>query len=240
MASENNILNIPRIANEDLSSHKGRAVKLTSSTNVGLCGAGEAAMGILTNDAAITKAADVCVLGSARGVAGAAFSAGDKLAANATGKLVKAVRGDQIVAVALQAASGADVTVEVFVVVGADAGELEIVTVTPGVENAAAANTWEVDCAITDIHGVAITAARAGIIVSQAETEGQGGISAKGVPVGTIAPTSAPATGNSTAGFLTTAGGLFSFRISNTAAEVNVVFIQADNCRPRVIILTFT
>lgn len=239
MASENNLLNLPKIAGVDLSAHQYRAVR-PSTTTVIAGTAGARCMGILQNEPTLGQAADVCVVGSSRAISGAAYLVGALLASNAVGKLVTAVAGDAVIAYALEAATAADETHEVIVLPGgSNFGALDVVTTVVGAEAAVAANAIEVAVTITDVSGAALTAARAGIITSQAETEGQGGITAAGTPVGTVAPTSAPATGNSTAGFLTSAAGLVSFRVTNTAAEVNVVHIQGHNCRPVVLILTF-
>lgn len=104
---------------------------------------------------------------------------------------------------------------------------------------AEAANAIDVVCAIVDANGAPITAARAVSITSVPVTADQGDIAAAGAPVGTALALSNPATGDNNASMLSTAAGLFSFRITNTAAETNVVIINADGCPPRVLRLIF-
>ncbi len=117
MASENNLLVLPRLAGANLTTKIGCAVKL-SGTTVVAAGAGEASIGILSNAPESGKAADVCVIGAARGTSGAAYATGIPLAADAAGKLVAAIAGDNVVAVALEEATGAGQVHEVLVVCG--------------------------------------------------------------------------------------------------------------------------
>lgn len=240
MASENNILNIPRPG--AAATTRGLAVKLNGSAKYAVCGAGEKAIGIATNTTtAADQAVDACVLGTARATSGAAFSEGVKLASNAAGKLVKAITGDAVVAVALQDASGADVTVEVMVGAGSSGmnAESDVIVATVGVEGAVAANAIEVACAITNADGTAITAAREVAVRSTPTTADKGDIAAAGTPVGTLHAVQNPATGDNTAHFTTTAGGLFSFRVTNDQVENNGVIILGEGCEAKVLKLVF-
>jgi hypothetical protein len=113
------------------------------------------------------------------------------------------------------------------------------VQATVGAEGAVAANAIEVACAILDANGAPITSARAVHITSTPVTAAQGTVSAAGTPVGTGFVVQNAATGDNNASMLSTAAGLFSFRISNTAVEVNDVIVEVDGCPPRVLRLTF-
>lgn len=122
----------------------------------------------------------------------------------------------------------------------ADGGRLGFIQATVGAEAAVAANAIEVACQLLDQFGAPLAEARNILITSVPETANEGDIAAAGTPVGTISPIENSATGDNNAGMISTSAGLFSFRITNTAAEVNQVVITADGCIPRVLRLTFT
>lgn len=117
-----------------------------------------------------------------------------------------------------------------------DNTELLIISATPGTE---AANEIEVACAITDFAGTAKAVARQVFIRSLAVTADKGDLAAAGTPVGTVLKAVNPATGENVQTMETTAGGLFSFKVSNDVAETTEVQITADGCIPRVLKLTF-
>jgi hypothetical protein len=117
--------------------------------------------------------------------------------------------------------------------------EMRRISAVVGAEGAVAANAIEVALTITDEDGNTVGAAVEGMIFSTPNTANQGAISAAGTPVGTIGTKQNPATGDSMAEFTTTAGGLVSFRITNTVAEVNEVMVVVDGGLPRVLKLTF-
>ena len=104
---------------------------------------------------------------------------------------------------------------------------------------AEAANAIDVVCSIVNPDGTAITAARNVVITTVAATADQGDLAAAGAAVGTFGPGQSPVTGDNTAGMVTTAAGLFSFRVTDTVAEAVQVLITADGCRPRVLRLAF-
>lgn len=110
---------------------------------------------------------------------------------------------------------------------------------TVGVEGAIVANAIEVQCSIVDANGVPVTAIRNVHIASTPTVAGTGAITAAGTPVGTGFFAQAPVTGDNNASIISTAGGLFAFRITNTGADVVDVVIEADNCPSRVLRLTF-
>lgn len=125
---------------------------------------------------------------------------------------------------------------EGFVDAGPDIG---FVSTTVGAEGAVASNAIEIACAIKDSAGDAVTAAKVAHIVTLAVTDDKGDIAAAGTPVGTLNKAVNPATGPNTAMMTSTAGGLFSFRVSDDAAEVVLVSIFAEGCRPKTFKLTF-
>lgn len=114
---------------------------------------------------------------------------------------------------------------------------LDRITVTPGAE---AANAVECACTITTAAGVAVASAREVQIRTLAVTADEGDIAAAGTPVGTLVKAVNPATGENVATMTTTAAGAFSFKVTDTAAEVVHVVVLSDGCIPRVVKLTFT
>jgi len=118
-----------------------------------------------------------------------------------------------------------------------DAGpEVGYVTTTPGAE---AANAIDVVCAIFDSAGVAVTSAKEVFIETLAVTADQGDLAAASAAVGTLVKAVNPTTGPNIATMTSTAAGLFSFKVTDTAAEVCHVRILAEGCRPKIIKLTF-
>lgn len=118
-----------------------------------------------------------------------------------------------------------------------DAGpEVGYVSATVGGE---AANAIEIACAIKDSAGNAVTAAKVVHITTLAVTDDKGDIAAAGTPVGTLNKAVNPATGPNTAMMTSTAAGLFSFKVSDDIAEVVLVKVTAEGCRPNVFKLTF-
>lgn len=99
----------------DIASGAFLAAKLTDS-GVAVSGAGEAAIGLLIPETESPKAGeDVTVQVKDIGLAktGAAVNAGDLLASDASGKLIKATSGKFILAAALETATAADQIISV-------------------------------------------------------------------------------------------------------------------------------
>lgn len=120
---------------------------------------------------------------------------------------------------------------------GIDNAELLIISATPGAE---ADNAINVVCGITDFAGAAKAVARQVFIRSLAITADKGDLAAAGTPVGTVLKAVNPASGENVMTMETTAGGLFSFSVTNDAgAETTEVQITADGCITRVLKLTF-
>jgi len=118
-------------------------------------------------------------------------------------------------------------------------GDLGLIRLTAGAEGAIAANAIEVQGVILDANGLPITSAKAVHICTTPTTADLGDIAAAGTPVGTGFFAQNPVTGDNNASMLSTALGLFAFRVTNTAVEVTDVLVDADSCRQRVLRLTF-
>lgn len=117
--------------------------------------------------------------------------------------------------------------------------ELGYVSATVGAEAAVAANAIEVACVVRDSAGTAASAAKVVRVEAFAVTDDKGDIAAAGTPVGTLTKVVNPAAGPNLAYFTTSAAGLFSFRVTDDAAETVLVTIIAEGCRPSVFKLTF-
>lgn len=118
-----------------------------------------------------------------------------------------------------------------------DAGpDVGYVTATPGTESGNAIDTV---CAIFDSAGNAVTSAKRVYIESLAVTDNAGDIAAATSAVGTLNKANNPATGPNVAFMTSTAAGLFSFKVTNANAELNLVRITAEGCRPLVLALDF-
>ena len=119
---------------------------------------------------------------------------------------------------------------------------LGVVTATPGTE---AGDAIDVVCSLADVYGVALAATEV-CIETVPITNGQGAIAAAGTPVGTLNKVTAAlvssgpdVTGTYTAWMTSTAGGLFSFKVGDTATEGVLVRISAAGCRMKLLKLTF-
>lgn len=92
--------------------------KLDTAGKVLLAGAGELAIGTVQEGKAVGQHSTIMITGITKIVAGAAFNAGVKLAADAAGKARLATTGQQVVAISLQAAGAADEVVPAKLSVG--------------------------------------------------------------------------------------------------------------------------
>jgi len=99
----------------DLSTHQFKFVKMTS-TGINICGAGEAAVGVLQNKpSALGQAATVWGAGTvSKVVAGAAVAKGAKVTPDATGRAVTAASGNYEAGQALDASTGAGQLISVW------------------------------------------------------------------------------------------------------------------------------
>lgn len=92
----------------DLSGSQFYVVAISGARQVNLqTSAGGIAYGILQNKPTQGQAADVGILGVSKAAAGAAFSAGAVLAADATGRLITATSTNHRIATAIEAATAA-------------------------------------------------------------------------------------------------------------------------------------
>jgi hypothetical protein len=105
----------------DLTTKLFHAVRFSADYTVDASSAAtQVGAGILQNEpGAAGRGARVRMLGTSVGVAGAAFAAGAKLTVNAAGRLITAAGGNQVYAIACQAALADGDQVEVFVCLGA-------------------------------------------------------------------------------------------------------------------------
>lgn len=88
------------IAAADLTTKQYYAVKVDSNGKAALAGAGENAIGILQDNPNTGEIGNVMVLGESKAIYGGAVTAGQNLAADASGKLVTAGGSDAVLAVA--------------------------------------------------------------------------------------------------------------------------------------------
>lgn len=178
-----------------------------------------------------------------------------RVAAGAGGTEIGALRGDSDSGTAVRlagarfasstsAAGIADVYLEGQLSYSPDAAAtggilaIGVVSLVPSAKGAASANAFDVVGAILNTDGSAVTATRVVNITSWAPTADQGDLAAATVAVGTTPLFNNPATGDNNGSIISTAAGLFSFKVTNTAAETTTVIVEADGCIPRVIRLT--
>lgn len=102
----------------DLSAKQYYPVKLTAARSVNLATTGgEAIYGILQNKPKSGDAADICIFGVCKAIAGAAFSAGAALMTEATnGRVITQTGTNVTVAIALEAATAANQIISVKVI----------------------------------------------------------------------------------------------------------------------------
>lgn len=104
-------------ASVDLSAKQFHAVKVGAADHEAtISGDGDLSLGILQNDPIAGEAAEIEMDGISKAVIGASVSRGDKLAANAAGKLITAASAKHVVAIALEAggADGEKISVKVI------------------------------------------------------------------------------------------------------------------------------
>lgn len=106
MATENPVLVLSFPATANLASSQFYAMELATA-GVTVCNATtDVSIGILQNDPASGAAADVCVSGKSKAVAGAAISINAKCSVTAAGKIQTAATGQHVIGIALEAAAG--------------------------------------------------------------------------------------------------------------------------------------
>jgi len=115
MAWEVRLFDVSFEAGEDLSDAQFLAVKLDSRGRVVKAGIGDHAIGILQDNPPAGSGANVRMLGISKVKAGDAFEVGTVLMPGEGGRLVAATTGYYPVALALEAATGADQIVTAFI-----------------------------------------------------------------------------------------------------------------------------
>ncbi|HNX09606.1 MAG TPA: DUF2190 family protein, partial [Methanothrix sp.] len=93
----------PFEAAANLSARQYYVVKISASQKVSLCGDGEAGTGILQNDPDLGQEASVMISGISPAVYGGSVAANDNLASDASGRLVVAAAGKNVIAIAIEA-----------------------------------------------------------------------------------------------------------------------------------------
>lgn len=99
MATENTLDCRSKIAGADLSTKQFYVVKLNSSGQIVLAGDGEMAYGILQDKPVSGAVGSVAVSGQSLAVLGATVAAGAKVAANASGQVVTATTGENVLGI---------------------------------------------------------------------------------------------------------------------------------------------
>lgn len=105
-------------AGEDLSSSLFYAVKIASDGDLELAGNGELAVGLLTEADTAGNQCTYQFQGIGRGYAGDAITAGTKVAANASGQLVTATTGENVLGIAREAATASGQIISVLLTPG--------------------------------------------------------------------------------------------------------------------------
>lgn len=113
---------------------------------------------------------------------------------------------------------------------------LGIVRTTVGVE---AANGIDIACRIVDANGKALKKVRSVRIATLAVTDAQGTLGAATSAVGTIKKTPTITVGEKLQWMESNANGLFSFKVTDTAAEECLVTIDVEGCRTTLLKIVF-
>jgi hypothetical protein len=120
VAFEQQGLRVSRIASADLSAKQYTFVKLTTSSQLASCGAGDPMIGILQDNPLANVAGSVMYAGVSRlkvDGSGTAIAAQDNLKADSSARGVKTTtNGDEVGAIALEAATTANAIIAVLVV----------------------------------------------------------------------------------------------------------------------------
>ena len=102
-----------------------------------------------------------------------------------------------------------------------------------------ATNAIDVAAQLVDNFGVAVGGAKEVIIRAFAVTSAQGTLAAATAPVGTVRKTNNAATGECLQWMQTSAGGAFSFKVTDTAQELVLIVIEVDGARVASFTLNF-
>jgi hypothetical protein len=107
-------ITINPIAGESLATKEHLAVKMGTTGEVTLCGAGELAIGILVKNTADNAPAPVRINGTARWMAAGSMNAGIRVMSDASGKVVAWTLGSNAVGLSLEAATADEDVIEVL------------------------------------------------------------------------------------------------------------------------------
>jgi hypothetical protein len=99
----------PFEAAANLSSKQYYVVKISASQKVNICGDGEAGTGILQNDPELGQEASVMIAGISPAIYGGTVAANDNLASDASGRLVVAAAGKNVIAIAIEAGAANEI-----------------------------------------------------------------------------------------------------------------------------------
>ena len=245
------------VAGADLRTKQYHFVKLNAAGVVVVCSvAGEDSIGVLQNNPNTGEGCTIAPTGSvSRVFAHEAIDANEAVETHTDGTAVPSASGivlgltltpaggeGELCSVLVDQRGDGITTTAVAEVVGLlDDADLDcFVATVVGAEAAVAANAIEIACTLKGLEdGETLAEARPVYIESLAVTDGQGDLAAAGTPVGTLVKANNPATGANAAWFTTSAGGLVSFRVTNTAAEVNIVRITPQGGVTKTLVLTF-
>lgn len=93
----------PFEAAANLSAKQYYVMKISASQKVNICGDGESGVGILQNDPELGQEASLMISGISPAIYGGTVAANDNLASDASGRLVTAAAGKNVIAVAVEA-----------------------------------------------------------------------------------------------------------------------------------------
>ncbi len=93
----------PFEAAANLSAKQYYVMKISASQKVNICGDGESGVGILQNDPELGQEASLMISGISPAIYGGTVAANDNLASDASGRLVTAAAGKNVIAIAVEA-----------------------------------------------------------------------------------------------------------------------------------------
>jgi hypothetical protein len=126
MALAGEMLYISMVADADLTGKQYTAVRVSGANKVNLASNAVAltAIGILQNDPALSQGARVAYIGESKARAGAAITAGVRIAHNSSGKVIAATSGSVILGTALEAANADEDVIRVLLTPGQAIGQI--------------------------------------------------------------------------------------------------------------------
>lgn len=108
------VMDIPGVlapfeAAANLSARQYYVVKISASQKVNICGDGEAGTGILQNDPELGQEASVMIAGISPAIYGGPVAANDNLASDASGRMIVAAAGKNVIAIAIEAGAANEI-----------------------------------------------------------------------------------------------------------------------------------